>query len=148
MRVHAATIRPCWSSPLLSDNQNQDLYCRVRQAGCFAAKPSYMCDRCGCRDTQSHCEGVEHYNSGGRVMLPPGVLCSGSPVSPMRIRKSLYLIGAGLIICVSLLQQCDFLQPPISRPRNCASGRVITAHYAWMRWLRACHSACFDALWR
>jgi hypothetical protein len=81
-------------------------------------------------------------------MLPPGVLCSGSPVSPTRIRKSLYLIGAGLIIRVSLLQQRDFLKPPISRPRNRASGRVITAHNAWMRWLRACHSACFGALWR
>lgn len=34
-----------------------------------AAKPSYMRDRCKCQDVQFYCEGVDCYNSGGRVML-------------------------------------------------------------------------------
>lgn len=39
---------------------------------------------------QYYCEGVNCYNSGGQVMLPPGLLCSGSPVSLGRIEKSPY----------------------------------------------------------
>jgi hypothetical protein len=67
-------------------------------------------------------------------MLAPELLCSGSSVSPTRIRGLPCLIGANLINRVSLLQQRDSVQPAISRPRNRASGRAIKARYAWMRW--------------
>ena len=52
-------------------------------------------------------------------MLPPGILCSRSPISPTRIRKLPYLIGAKLIIRVSLLQQRDTLQPPLASAQSC-----------------------------